>query len=459
MRRLASLLIVATLGTTIASCDLDVPDLNNPGIGDLEDNPTPSAVSAACTGLLIGNRRNQAAANGFVAQLSILARDAYNFDQADPRFIGELLQGTLQAGSPFGGNFWTGPYANIRLANTILKATDKVAEFSDQEKAAIRGFTNTIKALDLLEVAVTRDDIGAVIDTDRPLDAELAPIVSKDQVYTEIVRLLDEGATDLQAAGDAFPFALSNGYAGFDTPATFRTFNRAIRARVSAYMGDYPTVLAALAESFIDDTAVDLEGLDTGVYYSYSTGAGDVTNNLINPNIYAHPSVAADAQTKTGGVKDARFTRKVTTTDEPGSAQGLTSDLVFTLYTSPDSPVPLIRNEELILLRAEAKFFTGDVAGAIDDLNLVRVNSGGLAPLTGTPNEATFIDELLYERRYSLLFEWGHRWIDVRRFGRVESLPLDMPGDTRNIRYPIPLSECNARPADEPACDKISTGG
>ena len=30
-----------------AGCTLDVPDLNNPGIDQLEDNPTPSAVSAA----------------------------------------------------------------------------------------------------------------------------------------------------------------------------------------------------------------------------------------------------------------------------------------------------------------------------------------------------------------------------------------------------------------------------
>ena len=109
MRR--NLPVLAALAATLAlvpvtGCDLFVPDLNNPPLDDLEVNPTRVTVGAACTGLLIGNRRNRAQANGYTAQLGILGREAYNFDQADPRFFGELLEGDLQRGSPFGGNFW-----------------------------------------------------------------------------------------------------------------------------------------------------------------------------------------------------------------------------------------------------------------------------------------------------------------------------------------------------------------
>jgi len=72
MKKLAILLTLAT----VAACDLDVPDLNNPALDDLEKNPTASGVSSACTGLLIGNRRNHAQANGYVAQLGIVGREA-----------------------------------------------------------------------------------------------------------------------------------------------------------------------------------------------------------------------------------------------------------------------------------------------------------------------------------------------------------------------------------------------
>ncbi len=442
--------IVATLSLLpTTACDLDVPDLNNPGLEDLQENPTRAGVSAACTGLLIGNRRNRAQANGYIALLGILGREAYNFDQADPRFIGELLKGPLQGGSPFGGNFWTGPYANIRLANIVQTAVEKVADFSPAEKAAIRGFSKTIEATDLLEVAVTRDTIGGVVDTDRALDGGLGAVVGKDQMFDAIVALLDEADMDLAMGGDEFPFALSSGYAGFDDPQGFAQYNRAIRARVAVYLKDYDTALTALADSFIDDMVTTVDELQVGVYHAYSTGAGDQVNNLINPNLFAHESFRDDAQMN-GMNPDQRLTRKTRVVAMGGSAQGLSSDLKYTIYGSNQAPVPIIRNEELLLLRAEARFETGNVTGAMEDLNLVRTVSGSLPPIAGTPNQADFITALLYERRYSLAFE-GHRWIDLRRFDRIMDLPLDMPDHVRNVRFPLPRAECDARPG-EPGC-------
>jgi hypothetical protein len=442
--------LVALLCVAVAACDLDVPDLNNPSLDDLQSHPTAPLVESACTGLLIGTRADIALEIGYVVQLGILGREAYNFDQADPRYITELLQSPLSAGSPFGGAFWLFPYANIRSANLILDAVDRVPDFSDTDKAAIKGFTKTIMALDLLKVIVTHDTNGAVIDTDKPV-TELGAIVDKPMVYAKIASLLDDATTDLDAAGKTFPFALSSGFTGFDTPKTFRTFNRAIRARVAAYTKDYATALTALGESFLDDTATG--DLNAGVYYSFSTKSGDLTNGLTNKNIYVNPDIMTDAQMN-GATVDLRYTAKVTTVMTAGAAQSLSSNLKFTMYPDPGSPVPLIRNEELILLEAEAKYFTGDVAGALTALNVVRVTSGGLAPLTGTPDEATFVDELLYEREFSLLFEGGHRWIDLRRFGRP--LPLDMPTHVQNVRYPFPQAECNARP-NEPKCMLGST--
>jgi hypothetical protein len=448
------LLVAVSMLAPVASCDLDVPDLNNPPIDDLKDNPTRENVVAASIGLIIGQRGNVAAANGYVAQLGILGREAYNFDAADPRFVGELLKGQLQKGSPFGGNFWTGPYSNLHMGSLVLAGADTAAGFSDGERKAVRGFAQTIMALDLLRVITTRDTIGAVIDVDNEI-TELAPIVPKAMVYTEINRLLDAAATDLMGASDEFPFTLSTGFAGFDTPADFLKFNRGIRARVACYVGDYATALTALNESFINETAATQADLDVGVFYSFSTGSGDLTSGLVNRNIYAHPSVLADAQMN-GAARDNRVARKLKTVSPPGAAQGLMSDQKFTMYTAT-APVPIIRNEELLLLRAEAKWGSTpqDLPGAIADLNRVRQLSGGLTALATTLTADEVENEILYNRRYSLLFEGGHRWIDVRRFDRVMDLPLDMPDFVRNVRYPIPQAECDARP-DEQACTIMS---
>jgi len=111
-------------------------------------------------------------------------------------------------------------------------------------------------------------------------------------------------------------------------------------------------------------------------------------------------SIQADAQKKANGSPDDRYTAKIrtglpprqgpVTGDGPTSA---TSTLGFSIWPTTSSPIPIIRNEELILLRAEARLATGDKAGAISDLNVVRTVSGGLPPSTLTP--ASSVDEIL----------------------------------------------------------------
>ena len=444
--RASRVICAAATLLVISSCkDLVVPDYNDSSIDDLINNPTPTKIAQAAQGLLVGTRIGIAEQNGYVSLLGILGRESYNFDPADPRFITEMLIGPLDGGSPaFGGNLFGDPYRNIRNANNLLAAVEKVAELTDVQKSAVRGFAETIQALDYLNVINTRDDLGAPLDVNIEPTATPAPIVSKDEIFAAISNLLDQGLTDLTAGGNAFPFSLSPGFDDFNTPATFTQFNRALKARVEAYRANYADALTALSGSFLDTS----EPLTVGAYHSFSTGSGDTPNALYDPAgraILAHPSIETDAEHQPNGALDARVLAKVARLPDVHTVQGISTDLVFTIYNSPSAPLPIIRNEELILLRAEARYYTGDQAGALADINFIRTTSGGLAPRGPFASEDDFITELLEQRRYSLLFEGGHRWIDVRRFGRLNTLPKALP--THNIfsRFPFPEAECLAR--------------
>src|SRR4029079_471104 len=93
--------------------------------------------------------------------------------------------------------------------------------------------------------------------------------VDKPTTNSTIRGLLDNALPELDGGGKTFSFALGRGFAGFDTPPTFRKFNRAFKARVNAYTGDYAGVLTALNDSFIDESVMG--DFATGVYYVYST--------------------------------------------------------------------------------------------------------------------------------------------------------------------------------------------
>ena len=453
MRVTSLIAMVAVLLFTSACKDLVVPDYNNTSLDDLSNNPTPTKIAQASQGLLVGTRVGIGEQNGYISLLGIVGRESYNFDPADPRFITEMLVGPLDGGSPaFGGNLFAAPYRNIRNANILLGAVDKVVGLSAEQKSAVQGFAKTIQALDYLQVVNTRDDLGAPLDVNIGPTEDPAPIVAKAAVFTQISTLLDEGLTALGAGGSAFPFALSPGFSSFATPTDFAKFNRALKARVEAYRTNYAAVLTALNASFLNTSAP----LTLGAYNSYSTGSGDSQNPLFDPTgraILAHPSIVTDAELKTNATLDARVLAKVTQLAAPRTVQGVTTDLVFSIYNSNTASIPIIRNEELILLRAEARYFTGDAVGALSDINLIRTTSGGLAPRGPFTGNSDFIAELLKQRRYSLLFEGGHRWIDVRRFGLLSTLPIALPTHTVPTRFPFPEAECLARvPAPTQGC-------
>lgn len=417
-----------------------VPDLNNPALDELAENPTRLTVQQAAQGLLIGTRNGMSGQVSFVSHLGILGRESLVFDASDPRYMSQMVDGSLLNGDgAFGGSLWGPQYANMRLGAVLLDALEIVDGFSTAELEAIRGFTKFIMAYDLLRVIVTRDENGAVAVINA-IGEEPSPLVEAPAVYDRIETLLTESVGHLQAGGDAFPFELSPGFDGFDTPADLVPAVHALHARVDVYRGQYSDAITQLSNSFVS-TAADL---DLGVYHSFGTGSGDATNGLFqgsDPQILAFPTMDDDAEPG-----DQRAAAKLAITATK-TQDDVSSNLRFRIYNSLSSPIPLIRNEELILLRAEARWFTGDILGAMSDLNFIRTTSGGLTGSATPLTDEQFIDALLYERQFSLMHEGGHRWIDHRRFGRLDELPNPRPTDFVPSAFPIPQPECLARDA------------
>jgi hypothetical protein len=169
----------------------------------------------------------------------------------------------------------------------------------------------------------------------------------------------------------------------------------------------------------------------------------------------AVPSFLTDAQRRADGTPDLRASSKAQVTPTCLSQSGVTSCVKLTRYASVTADVPIIRNEELILLRAEANIALGDRAAALTDLNYVRVNAGGLAPLPSN-HAGNLVDELLYNRRYSLFFEYGHRWVDMRRYGRLDQLEKLLPVHRVFPLLPFPQLECLARGNAPRGCASVS---
>lgn len=458
--------------------NLDVPNYTQASIDLLANNPTPSVINTTAIGLFRSIRADQQTENP-----DIYARNAYNLDPSEVRSVTIPLIGPLDPSQ--GPTSWATVYTTLRACVAILGALDKVTNtpplgMTDQQKNGVRGFVKTWMAWEYHQIIRQTDTYGAVVDVTNATPEAPAPVVSKAAVYTEIERLFDEGNNDLGNAGSAFSFSFTSGFSSngtFNTPTTFRQLNRALKARALADQGGglplgdangkYAAVLAILASTFFNATPANLAALNAGPYHIYSTIAGDLTNPLFEPAgraHTAHPSLRTDVQLKTGGALDDRYTRKIaynpidanTTLPTVRSLVGVSTNLRFTVYNAADASVPIMRNEELLLLRAEARLQTGDRPGALADINTIRTISGGLPALGADPGlGGTFsgdllLDELLYNKRYSLVYENGTRWVDLRKYGLLGKLPRQQASHVTFERRPFPEAECTLRASNRP---------
>ncbi len=450
---------IAALG---ACGGLDITDTNSPTVEELTGSPSRDVLARAATGIFAQAETDVGTEIQFYA---LYGREGYNLLGNDPRETGEQIRGPQD---PTGRNsgIWLGQYNAIRTINVYLAALQNVEGLSDGEKQASAGFAKTVEAWHFLRLAVRTGKLGIPIDVGRAIDAPPAPFVSFSDALKAASDMMDEAYADLQAAGGtAFPFTMAPGYTGFDSPATFAQFNRALAAKILVYRATFVGCSACWAEaktaldaSFVTDAGLP-GSLSTGVYYAYSAASGEPNNPVSEPtssnHLWVHPSIVSGAQLRANGEPDLRLTEKVLDVGHTRELNDLSSSYKPVMFndpsdpTQPDlgAPIPWIDNEELLLLRAEVRWNNGDKAGAISDINLIRENSGGLPPttLTASSADADFITELLYNRLYSLLWAQGTRWIDARRYGRLDQLPIDRAGDNVFENMIVPADECAAR--------------
>jgi len=463
----------ALLGAAACSADrLAIPNYNAPTTDGVSKDP--QGIQLAATGLI---ERERSLQPGTSQDFGFLGRESYVYFSTDTRNVTGFLVGVPGPG-PGGKTIvfndtaatetnWNNRFNNMRNAVNLMNAVE-ASTLTDAQKKATTGFAKTIRGLDVMYVLYARDTLGLPVDVNEDPN-ELAPFVSKDSAYKFSTGMLEQGKADLSAGGAAFPFTLSKGFAGFDTPATFLKFNRAILARVLVNRGTqgcgapcFTQALTAIGESFATapGAATSLAQLNAGVYNNYSTATGDVQNSLStanNGNLFAHASIVTDAQKQADGTTlDDRVGRKVVKLANPVSppqGTGIPANYAFTIYATPSTDVPIIRNEELILLRAEANIQLNNLTAALVDINTIRTVSGKLSALGSLGTQAQAITELLYNRRYSLLLE-GQRWNDARRYNILNTLPLDnTSGQYTHFvarAQPVPLAECDARPAPKP---------
>jgi len=436
MKRIIHNKIIASilLAIILFSCKKEYESLNGPAVEDYVKNATPAQLNSLVTGSLSGMRNNE---NTYLDDVSVIGREIYRYSNADPRFTSDLLgygNTTLNNTGFYITNPWSSRYRAVKNCNVLLEAATNSTLITDDERKGYLGFAKTLKAYELLLNLNLTYSNGIRVDVADPNN--LGPILGYDESITAIAALLDEANTDLGGATINFPMP---GFDGFNDAAGFAKVNRALAARVAIYRKQWPDALTDISQSFFSL----IGSFNTGAFEVFSTSSGDVLNPVYVGQNQNGEVRLAEPHFVTDILPGDDRINKATLRDAPASKDGLTSDRDVWVYTSSTAPIPIIRNEELILIYAEAKIQTNALSDAVTALNVVR-KGHGLSSYSGAVTQPALINEMLYERRYSLYFE-GHRWIDMRRYDRLGELPIarTTPGDGDDVwtEFPLPSTE------------------
>ena len=118
--------------------------------------------------------------------------------------------------------------------------------------------------------------------------------------------------------------------------------------------------------------------------------------------------------------------------------------------TGPEAPLfPNARGGRMC--RQRVGEIVADAAKLADE----RMRARGLPPLP-VPFTGDLLGEILYNKRYSLLWEFGHTWIDMLHYGRLLNIPVGTADPRLFDAMPIPVSECQPRTPQPTGCGIVT---
>lgn len=450
-------------------------------LGACKDNPAAPSTDRVVAG---SQQTLQSLVTGITAQdrwgagsiryyaiPGIMARDVIRPDAAEARYETDIYDTGIDPSDFLGESEWRNNYTAIRGVHSLLHDA-ALTSLPAAQRAAASGFVRTVEALGYLRIAELRDVNGVAIQMDDP--AVVGPIKTKQSALAYVSALLDSALTDLQAGASAgtVPFTVAPGYQAhgdYAQVANLILFNRGLKGRAETYRAldaaapnaaSLPTALAALNAALANAPATpDQAYLNTGPYMDFNPAAPEsFPNPLSDPKLmltdnFVSSIMPGDARATTilpNGQSCVNSSANAAV-QYCGSHHEAMTDASNAATTT--APLPILRNAELFLLRAQVEIAMGDLASATRDINVVHTVEGGLPPYPTFTTAAGAIQAVLYEFRYSFVFEGAQHLAALREYGMLNAAYVSQPGmptpgpslDVFTSAYPIPQTERNAR--------------
>jgi hypothetical protein len=342
-------------------------------------------------------------------------------------------------------NLWKAAYTYLYYCNICKEGLQRSTGVAAEVKKRLLGEVQFVRALCYYYLVNLYGGVPLVLGTNAEVNA-LLPRSSTGQVYLQII-------ADLEAARDALAGSQNN-----SRPTHYAA--QALLARVYLHLQNWSKV-EEMASAVINSGQFALHSDLNAVFKENSkeiifqwepvqdkmnSGEGFIFIPLgsSKPNY----TLTADllAAFETGDLRKNNWVKSVPistpTYHYPNKYK------IALLSGAFEECNVVLRLAEQYLVRAEALAHQNKIAEAVNDINRIRMRAGLAAKETTISSEQCF-QAIEQERRIELFAEWGHRWFDLKRTNRANTVLSAAKGSrwqTNDQLYPIPFSELETDP-------------
>jgi hypothetical protein len=183
------------------------------------------------------------------------------------------------------------------------------------------------------------------------------------------------------------------------------------------------------------------------IVYSANDNPGTSTNFSINNLFVGRREIIPSIEVVLALQNDGGD-RNVVLEFDGANARGADNGWTIVRYGAFDN-IQVLRLAEMYLIRAEARAQQDKISGsssAVSDINVLRERAS--VPLIQGTSKNQMLLAVENERRMELCFE-GHRWYDLVRTGRAQSVMDEFTSNwtLKDELWPIPLREINNNPS------------
>lgn len=358
----------------------------------------------------------------------------------------DFYNNSLLASDAFVSLLWTSSYNQIYAANAVYAGVGTSSSIAISDKNQLQGEALFARAMTHFYLLNIFGDIPYVATTDYVYNSTI-PRMSTEVVYQKII-------ADLETAIQL----LAVNYTSADRTRPNKATAQALLARVFLYHGDYAES-ANMASAVLNDTSNYIweDNLDA-VFLKESTStiwqfaAGSEGANAYEGSTFIFFSGPPQLVSLSDGFvsafepNDLRKSHWIKTVTEGSTVWYHPYKYKQDLATGSSMEYSIIfRIAEQYLIRSEARARQGEIIGARTDLNKIR-HAAGLSD-TDTTTPAALLEAILQERKFELFTEHGHRFFDLKRFGKLNDVLGLKPGwNAGDQLWPLPQAELLINP-------------